>query len=309
MSKAPPPINPIRVGRYTAPNAPTVPPPNWDKWGHMRDVELWEAVALSLNLEPDKLPVYLAAFERFGDDPFRICPQSFLDRLQVANSNCGISLGYRPVHKLKARCLVDLPAFGAWAVNQNIPDMPPKLAAMAATEPQAAPIVPINELTGLPFCEALEQPAYQKTPDYQARCKKALLVLNEISEVEKDRTNSFDERERKSQRLAALKVELAEINFPGDSQQKTIEPQATTPSPAPVLVETTEQRRARWLDWYGKGERGAVQRVYERELLLNPKADRSFIGKEIDKAKNEKAETKRGGAMFGQLVQDGKRMG
>ena len=87
------------------------------------------------------------------------------------------------------------------------------------------------------------------------------------------------------------------------------EPQATTPSPAPVLVETTEQRRARWLDWYGKGERGAVQRVYERELLLNPKADRSFIGKEIDKAKSEKAETKRGGAMFGQLVQGGKRMG
>ena len=184
VSKAPPPINPIRVGRYTAPNAPPVPPPNWDKWGHMRDVELWEAVALSLNLEPDKLPVYLAAFERFGDDPFRICPQSFLDRLQVANSNCGISLGYRPVHKLKARCLVDLPAFGAWAVNQNIPDMPPKLAALAATESQAAPIVPINELTGLPFCEALEQSAYQRTPEYQTECTRANKVWEEIEETE-----------------------------------------------------------------------------------------------------------------------------
>lgn len=98
-----------------------------------------------------------------------------------------------------------------------------------------APVEPVGGLTGSPFREALEQPAYQKTPDYQARCKKALLVLNEIREVEKDSTNSFDERERKSQRLAALKVELAEINFPGDSQQKTIEPQATTPSPAPVV--------------------------------------------------------------------------
>ena len=87
-----------------------------------------------------------------------------------------------------------------------------------------------------------------------------------------------------------------------------IEAPAQTPStPAPVLVETTEQRRARWLDWYGKGERGAVQRVYERELLLNPKADRSFIGKQIDKAREEKTELKRGGAMFGQLVQNGKR--
>ena len=81
------------------------------------------------------------------------------------------------------------------------------------------------------------------------------------------------------------------------------------PQAAPVVAETTEQRRARWLDWYGEGERGAVQRVYERELALNPKADRSFIGKEIDKAKKEKAEIERGGAMFGQLVQDGKRKG
>ena len=84
---------------------------------------------------------------------------------------------------------------------------------------------------------------------------------------------------------------------------------ASQPSPAPVVAETTKQRRARLLDWYGKGERGAVQRVYERELLLNPKADRSSIGKEIHKAKNEKAETKRGGAMFSQLVKGGTRMG
>ena len=97
--------------------------------------------------------------------------------------------------------------------------------------------------------------------------------------------------------------------LPKLAQLKEIQGEAARAYAAPVLVETTEQRRARWLDWYGKGERGAVQRVYERELLLNPKADRSFIGKEIDKAKNEKAETKRGGAMFGQLVQDGKRMG
>jgi hypothetical protein len=98
-----------------------------------------------------------------------------------------------------------------------------------------------------------------------------------------------------------------------EAPEQTPQPQPAsaqnTVTPAPEVTETTEQRRARWLDWYGKGERGAVQRVYERELQLNPKADRSFIGKEIDKAKKEKAEIKRGGAMFGQLVQDGKRKG
>ena len=80
-------------------------------------------------------------------------------------------------------------------------------------------------------------------------------------------------------------------------------------TPAPMVAETTEQRRARWLDWYGKGERGAVQRVYQRELLLNPKADRSFIGKQIDIAKSERAAVTRSGGWTSQLVQDGKRKG
>ncbi len=76
-----------------------------------------------------------------------------------------------------------------------------------------------------------------------------------------------------------------------------------------ATVETVEQRRARWLEWYGKGERGAVQDVYRRELLQNPKADRSFIGKQIKIAKEEKAEAKRAGTWGSQLVQAGKREG
>jgi hypothetical protein len=96
--------------------------------------------------------------------------------------------------------------------------------------------------------------------------------------------------------------------FPKEGPGATAPLAVTTESASgAVKPETPAQRRARWLDWYGRGERGAVQRVYERERLLNSKADRSFIGKEIGKAKKEKAETKRGGAMFGQLVRDGKR--
>lgn len=72
-------------------------------------------------------------------------------------------------------------------------------------------------------------------------------------------------------------------------------------------IETTEQRRARWLEWYGKGERGALQAVYERELQLNAKADRSYIGKQIKIAEQERAEAQRSGGWTAQLVQDGKR--
>lgn len=103
----------------------------------MRDVELWEAVALSLSYEPNELPVYLGAFDKLGDDPFRICPLPFLERLLVANSNCGISFGFKPVHKLKARCLVDLPEFASWAVKSSLPLIPPEFVAIAASEPKA----------------------------------------------------------------------------------------------------------------------------------------------------------------------------
>ena len=68
-------------------------------------------------MEPGGLPVYLGAYDAFGDDPFRICPPSFLERMEIANSNGGIALPMKAVHELKARCLVDLPTFGAWAAN------------------------------------------------------------------------------------------------------------------------------------------------------------------------------------------------
>ena len=80
------------------------------------------------------------------------------------------------------------------------------------------------------------------------------------------------------------------------------------PTPAPVKDETIEERRARWLKSYGKGERGALQRTYERELLTNPNADRSYMGKQIKKAKQEKGSTEQGAALFGQLMQDRKRI-
>jgi hypothetical protein len=89
-----------------------------------------------------------------------------------------------------------------------------------------------------------------------------------------------------------------------------------TPQPAPAPdtappVETVEKRRARYLAWHTEehriNPRGALQRVFERELKQNPKADRANIGKDIDKARGTAKAQKQDGAMFGQLVRDGKR--
>ena len=57
-------------------------------------------------------------------------------------------------------------------------------------------------------------------------------------------------------------------------------------------AETTKERRARWLTSLEKEkefkERGALTRLHEQELLLNPKADRAYMGKEIKNAMRER---------------------
>ena len=82
------------------------------------------------------------------------------------------------------------------------------------------------------------------------------------------------------------------------------EPQAATP--APVAKETPAERRARWLDMFEAeeklGKHGALQRLAKREGV-----DRSNMGKDIAKARAERADQKRAGVWASQLVQDGKR--
>ena len=92
--------------------------------------------------------------------------------------------------------------------------------------------------------------------------------------------------------------------------------QATTQAPdaaVPAPVETVEQRRARYLAWHNEefriNPRGALQRVYEREAKQNPKADRSNIGKDVERARGTAETPKLATAWTSQLVQDGKRKG
>ncbi len=69
----------------------------------------------------------------------------------------------------------------------------------------------------------------------------------------------------------------------------------------PVAVDASRQhespgeRRARWLAMLEKeqdrnGRRGGLQRVFEAEKMNHPRLDRSYMGKEIEKARRERAE-------------------
>lgn len=85
------------------------------------------------------------------------------------------------------------------------------------------------------------------------------------------------------------------------------EPHATAPSPATVVSEPVEQRRARYLTLFEMEEkrekRGALQRVADSEGV-----DRSNMSKDINKARDTRDAQKRAGGGWGsQLVQGGKR--
>lgn len=107
------------------------------------------------------------------------------------------------------------------------------------------------------------------------------------------------------------RVELKDIRFLKNDLQrvaeiinKTAQPQAA--APAPVVAETPQERRARWLAMFEEEEarapRGALQRLADREGV-----DRSNMRKDIDKARAARDTERRAGGWASQLVQDGKR--
>lgn len=116
----------------------------------MFEIELWEAVCLSLNIEPEALPVHKGpVFE-----PFDFCPPEFLELLSIALSNAGLSFGFWEA-KLKARSLVHLHEFAGWAVERGLPNLPPELVSLAVfesipttTQNSASPAPVVAELTG-----------------------------------------------------------------------------------------------------------------------------------------------------------------
>jgi hypothetical protein len=58
-----------------------IEPANWEYWKHMLSAEVWQLVALSLNFEPDGLPIDWRPADY--SDPFEDCPAEFKNRLNI----------------------------------------------------------------------------------------------------------------------------------------------------------------------------------------------------------------------------------
>lgn len=102
------------------------------------------------------------------------------------------------------------------------------------TTTSPAPVEPVNGLTGRPFSEALKQPSYQKTPEYQAEYARAFKAWEEIEETENQLTVwecvsavSVSELDKKEQKTTALKAHIVAL-------KASIEPQK--PQAAPVVA-------------------------------------------------------------------------
>jgi hypothetical protein len=109
------------MANNTVPDAVSSPA-DWDTWGDIPDVEVWKAVALSLNHEPEHLagldlrPAWGTSF----DD----CPQEFQRRLKIAEAAAsagtlrlsGISMGYPTPYQM-----VNLGAFCSWTQSLRKP--------------------------------------------------------------------------------------------------------------------------------------------------------------------------------------------
>jgi hypothetical protein len=135
---------------------------NWDLWADMEQAKLWEAVALSLDIEPDSLPGL--DFRPIVGGPFDDCPDEFKRRLKLAVSKFN-----------GANTEIRLSSLREWAAQLTRPwtfpaefprnhELPPEPAAINttpdATEPpeqtQPQPLT-TNEIAqlfdGIPFTQ------------------------------------------------------------------------------------------------------------------------------------------------------------
>ncbi|TBR15099.1 hypothetical protein [Rugosibacter aromaticivorans] len=85
VSKSLPPITPHRGGGYIRKPSNSERLPRWNKWRLMPEVKEWEAIALSLNIEPGKVKTdrnaWMGAAHPFDEG------DEFDDRLTILNKH------------------------------------------------------------------------------------------------------------------------------------------------------------------------------------------------------------------------------
>lgn len=144
ISGAPPPITPVR-GSYSPakPKEPDVRKPDWRFWTKINAVKVWQAVALSLDIDPDGMKQSAHAWMAGpGADPIfqghsfpsEATKVEYGKRLRLVKpeiTNPAIFYLHTIIAGDRARCEIYLKDFATWAIFINLGDMPSELVAMA----------------------------------------------------------------------------------------------------------------------------------------------------------------------------------
>ncbi|WP_430389873.1 hypothetical protein [Dyella sp. 20L07] len=107
---------------------------NWGIWRHMPDAMVYEAVALSLDIDPKKVRFHRDAWMVSGEVLFDE-RQVFEDRMMLAKANTGKMKIAELIIGDAAKTKITLASFAEWAigVHRNIPE---ELRAMAGKGPE-----------------------------------------------------------------------------------------------------------------------------------------------------------------------------
>lgn len=120
--------------------------PNWKVWAHVPAVRVWEAVALSFDIDPKKVKVRSHAWMGNGSRYPHDEGQQFEDRIEVLRRNLGQDKGLRPASIVMGRrdyCEIALSDFAQWAMllGWDIPSEIKALAARAPTPDERTPLM------------------------------------------------------------------------------------------------------------------------------------------------------------------------
>lgn len=140
VSKAPPPIIPLDSSppKPYQLNTNVKGPTDWTYWRHIETVELWQALLLSLNIEPPGKGWLLDnAAGPTGDIPYEYLDShgltdEFLRRCRLLQNRLETlyaSIGKPP--KVELTDFIRLPLFATWAVEFEWKELPPELVALS----------------------------------------------------------------------------------------------------------------------------------------------------------------------------------
>jgi hypothetical protein len=147
-TSAPPPIKPLGGNTFrqygVTTRAAAIPKtPDWREWGHMPKVEVWQACALSLNIDPHSLTKCQDwesdtrdgyPYFRDASFPSKTISKEFYLRRRVLIANLPNNPEWFTYKSLSTAGSSPLSTseFAAWAVSKmQWPDIPPELKAMA----------------------------------------------------------------------------------------------------------------------------------------------------------------------------------